>query len=133
MSIRYRVLGTTDDVTACDICGREDLKSTVVLSGADGELYAGSDCASKLTGLRVSEVNLQKRAADRAARETEHATRRAIADAKFQIQFAEFREWMIQTHGVYIDSMGDLMDQAHRLGRTPFSYRQQWKSARSAA
>ena len=47
---RYRVLGTTDESTTCDYCGRVDLKSTVVLD-LDGEItYAGSDCASKMAG-----------------------------------------------------------------------------------
>ena len=31
----YRVLGTTDDVCECGLCGRDDLKSTVALQPLD--------------------------------------------------------------------------------------------------
>lgn len=52
----YRVLGTTDEVTTCDICGKVELKGTIVLGvlDADGnveaELYAGSSCGAKAAG-----------------------------------------------------------------------------------
>lgn len=48
----YRVAGTTDDVTTCDQCGREDLRMTVrlvIVKGdvEDGELFVGSECATR--------------------------------------------------------------------------------------
>jgi hypothetical protein len=52
----YRVLGTTDDVTTCDLCGRRELRGTIVLAILDadgnpeGELYAGSTCGAKAAG-----------------------------------------------------------------------------------
>lgn len=46
----YRVLGTTDENTTCDICGRTELRGTVALQSDDETVYAGSDCASRLTG-----------------------------------------------------------------------------------
>lgn len=133
MAARYRVLGTTDDVTTCDVCGREDLKSTVVLSTGEAEFYAGSDCASRLTGLPVKEVHLQKRTADQERREADGRARRAAAEARAAIEFAEFREWLYATHGIRIASMGELMDMHVKLGRTPFSFRQEWRASKGAA
>lgn len=52
----YRVLGTTDAVTTCEICGRDELRGTIVLGvlDADGnveaEIYAGSSCGAKAAG-----------------------------------------------------------------------------------
>jgi len=72
---RYRVLGTTDDVTTCDVCSKEDLKSTVVLAELDadgnenGILYAGSDCAAKRSGWTQKQVTAAAKAADRTAAE----------------------------------------------------------------
>ena len=33
----YRVLGTTDEVTTCDICGKVELKGTIVLGVLDAD------------------------------------------------------------------------------------------------
>jgi hypothetical protein len=47
---QYRVLGTTDEFTTCDLRGRTNLKSTIALAmlDADGNetdvVYYGSDC-----------------------------------------------------------------------------------------
>ena len=46
-----KVLGTTDEVTACECCGRSDLKGTVVLSDPDGKVgkrYGAFDSKYKL-------------------------------------------------------------------------------------
>lgn len=49
-----RYIGTTDDTTACEHCGRVDLKMTVVLELLDAEgngagevVYYGSTCAAR--------------------------------------------------------------------------------------
>ena len=45
-SIKF--LGTSDEVSTCDCCGRKDLKSTVALSIDDGEaVYFGVTCAAR--------------------------------------------------------------------------------------
>lgn len=64
----FRFLGTTDDTTECAKCGREELRSTVVLDvldadgNSEGVTYYGSTCAArvltaatgrKITGPRV--------------------------------------------------------------------------------
>lgn len=81
----YRVLGTTDDVTTCELCGRVELKSTVALQpldpdgGADGEpVYFGSDCAARAAGWTQKEVRKAAGAADRARVEAERQRRNAI-------------------------------------------------------
>lgn len=72
---RYRAAGTTDDITTCEHCGKDDLKSTVRMVVVDpdgnneGELFAGSDCAARLSGRPVGEIRTEARAADKAASE----------------------------------------------------------------
>lgn len=53
----YRAVGTTDEVTTCELCGKTGLASTVIIEflsdggDGDGEAYLGSDCAArKLAG-----------------------------------------------------------------------------------
>lgn len=47
------ILGITDEQTVCDMCGRVELKSTVII-GEDGVEVGryGSTCASKMLGGR---------------------------------------------------------------------------------
>lgn len=63
----YRALGTSNDVTKCELCGKEDLRGTLVLAilDADGNqeevIYAGSTCGArrlkvKVTALRTAAV-----------------------------------------------------------------------------
>lgn len=43
-----RILGISDDVTACECCGRSDLKKTVSLGDDNGGVrYYGCECAAK--------------------------------------------------------------------------------------
>ncbi len=55
---RFRVLGTTGDVTTCELCGKSELAKTVVLRNlATLELvHAGVDCAAAATARRASHV-----------------------------------------------------------------------------
>lgn len=76
----YRILGTTDEVTTCDCCGRANLLMTIALAPLDADgnagepVHFGTSCAAKaakqpakavrsaLSRLRV----LRAQAADRA-------------------------------------------------------------------
>lgn len=55
---RYRAMGTTDDCTTCDKCGKDHLKKTIILGilDADGNVedvvYYGSTCAGRALGVR---------------------------------------------------------------------------------
>ena len=66
----YRVRGTTDEVTQCQLCGKPELKGTVVLDilDADGNTaevtYAGSTCAAKAAGSRADKIRSAARYAD---------------------------------------------------------------------
>lgn len=64
-----KLLGTTDECTQCQLCGREELKHTVVIEFLDtGEIvHAGSDCAARALGWTQATVRSRARSADRAA------------------------------------------------------------------
>lgn len=80
----YRAMGTTDEVTTCEICGKPELKGTVILAilDADGNreatVYAGATCAARRVGGNVtakkirdaaSGANLKRRLAVEFSRE----------------------------------------------------------------
>jgi len=76
----YRVRGTTDDVTTCQICGKPELCGTVILDilDADGNTedvtYAGTTCAAKVTGSKATSIKNAAAAADyRRSRDLENA------------------------------------------------------------
>ncbi len=50
-----RIVGHTDEITVCDCCGKKNLKSTVALERADGDIvFYGSDCAgAAVTGRKT--------------------------------------------------------------------------------
>jgi len=68
----FSVKGTTGDVTTCGVCGREELRRTVVLHQHDyqtkdfiGVIYAGTDCASRVAGCPQHEMTQRARNADK--------------------------------------------------------------------
>lgn len=76
----YRVGGTTDEITQCELCGRPELKGTVQmieLDAAGNDLedhYFGTSCAAKAAGWTQKEVKAAAKTADQERRE---AARRA--------------------------------------------------------
>lgn len=98
----YKVKGTTDEVTECDLCGRMELKGTVVLlpldvdGNPDGDAeYMGSSCAAKAAGWTQREVTRRvKEAADTARRE-EQAARDAVEAARYAL----YADWLLRTYG----------------------------------
>jgi len=85
---RFTYLGTSDEVDACDCCGKSDLKSTVaILDNDSGEtLYFGTTCAARALKQTVKEVKAGTAAADRAKAEAERKAQQAKHDA-------EMKEW----------------------------------------
>jgi hypothetical protein len=84
----YRVRGTTDDVTECQICGKPELKGTVILDilDADGNTeditYAGTTCAGRLTRTPAKRIRREAELADcQAARRVEWAQEKITAFA----------------------------------------------------
>lgn len=43
-------VGVSDEQTECDLCGRSNLKRTVILRIGGAEVHYGSDCAAKALG-----------------------------------------------------------------------------------
>lgn len=88
MSAKF--LGTTDDVTTCDCCGRKGLKSTVALELAEATdpVYYGVTCAAKALRMPAREVKASASHADRERAEQERRARNAAADAAAAPWFA---------------------------------------------
>ncbi len=66
MSQRFRLLGLDESVNVCDLCGKADLKCTMVLAELDadgsdvGEVYYGRDCGARALGWSVSADRAEK-------------------------------------------------------------------------
>lgn len=107
----WKARGTTDEINACEHCGRQDLKSTVRMvavdadGNEDGESYFGSVCASKMSGRPVAEIQREAREADRAAARAEQ---RRMHDAT--TEFVDFvaEHGTGSTHFERLESMGGL-------------------------
>lgn len=102
----YRVKGTTNDVTDCDLCGRVELKGTVVMATLDadgnefGEVgYFGTSCAAKAAGWTVRQVNAEVKAAKVAAASQQRAQAIAARDAETRAHKA----WVADTYGTGIE------------------------------
>lgn len=62
------IIGTTDERSDCECCGRSDLRTVVVLRDAEGALYFyGTTCAARAHGWEPGDVAKAARRADRAA------------------------------------------------------------------
>jgi hypothetical protein len=87
----YRILGTNDEVTTCECCGRNGLKKTVVLTDSEREVRFGTECAAR--AMKV------------AKRDVEAGVKTATADAararREQINREEevYGEWLMKTYG----------------------------------
>jgi hypothetical protein len=86
MTTTYRTAGTTDEITTCGICGREELRGTVrleivtVTGEVEGEVFAGTSCAGTVAGRSATVITREARDADRDAAE-------AARQAEFQKKF----------------------------------------------
>lgn len=66
--MEVKVLGTTNDVTECECCGRQNLKMTVALSFDDAEaVYYGTTCAARATQWSALDIKRAAREADKKA------------------------------------------------------------------
>lgn len=112
-ALTYRILGTTDDITNCDQCGRDDLNSTVILGylDADGNVegvrYVGSDCGAKLSGLRASVIASDAKKADRSAREAANAAYDEVRYAYTQARDLALVAWIAETYGITCNQPSD--------------------------
>lgn len=61
----YTAIGTTDENTTCDCCGKPNLKMTVVLRDDEGDFhFFGRSCAARATGWKTAYLNREITAAD---------------------------------------------------------------------
>ena len=98
MSKAFEVKGTTDEFTTCELCGREGLKSTIVLvptAGGDVVHY-GSDCGARAAGWAVADIERAARTADDEARRAAEAERFAALSA----ETARWEAWLYERTGV---------------------------------
>lgn len=99
----FRVGGTTDEITTCELCGKPELKGTVqmVELDADGndfaDHYYGTSCAAKAAGWTQKDVRLAARTADRAKKEAAEKARRE-AEAIESAHRSKAKEWWLREH-----------------------------------
>lgn len=78
-----KIKGTTDDVTICGYCGRNDLRETVVCEHEDGSFsYLGSICAAhQYRWGRAAVAKDDAKAIERMAKDADKARREAMDKA----------------------------------------------------
>jgi len=97
----FQVRGMTDQITTCELCGRDELRGTVQMIelDADGnpmrDLYFGTGCAATAAGWTQREVTERVKAAEQARRDAEAAERHAIR----QHTEAEYAAYLTATYG----------------------------------
>jgi len=79
----YKWVGITDEVTTCEICGKEYLKKTIMLANEEGNIsYMGCCCAAKAMGRSYSETKKrQDQEARRLAREAKEKAKQIAKEA----------------------------------------------------
>ncbi len=99
----FQVVGTTDDVTTCGLCGRDELRGTIVLAvlDADGNdtgerNYYGSTCGAKAAGWTVAEINHRVQAAHKAKLDAAEQDAAAYSARRFEALVT----WAGQTLGI---------------------------------
>tara|TARA_R110000868_G_scaffold216141_1_gene466252 strand:- start:868 stop:1248 length:381 start_codon:yes stop_codon:yes gene_type:complete len=113
---KFQYLGTSQDITTCDCCGKSNLKSTVVIRDVetDNELFFGVTCAAKALKVGIKEVKAGTAAADLAKEEDARAEAKKAWDAKQTRWIAH----LIVKAGVMVDGMGrpDVLGMIKKLG-----------------
>ncbi|AER47602.1 hypothetical protein DS6A_48 [Mycobacterium phage DS6A] len=100
---KFIVRGRTDEVTTCELCGREDLSHTIALEVLDadgngtGEVtYYGSECGARAAGWTAREFRANVKAHDTAVRDWLRAEREFADD-----QYHAARDaWLLDNYGV---------------------------------
>jgi hypothetical protein len=91
-SPQYRYIGTTDEQTQCDKCGRAELRSTVIVAELDQDgnvaevLHYGSTCAARALSARYG-VKVTKAQVMNAAASAELDRRNAARDARDMLAY----------------------------------------------
>ena len=101
----YSVKGTTNDVTTCEQCGRDELRATVVLQPLDADgnpdgdpAHFGTSCAAAAAEWTQREVTHRITAAKREAKATAVAAARAAFWKARHEETAAFSRWLKETY-----------------------------------
>lgn len=109
MNSNTKFLGTSDENTVCECCGKKNLKSTVALSIDDADpVYFGVTCAARALKVGVKEVRTANRAADIAKAAADRAEREALHRARF----GSWSAWLETKSGL----KGDVFRAIEKLG-----------------
>ena len=113
----YRAVGTSDEVTTCELCGKEGLASTVVIEftdangDGDGEAFLGSDCAARKLAGRAD-----RKLAVKVTREAKGADLKRAGAVEFSRgHLAYYEPFLAQGQGAYIREYTRL----HKTGMRP--------------
>ena len=135
----YKVLGTTDDVTECEHCGRTDLKGTIRLGvlDADGNVedvtYFGAVCGARAAGWTTKDIRKAAKTADDAYADAWRAAHHENSERTEAAFMARFIPWVLETYGVAIRQVADLSDHRRALGRAPYEIRLEFEAILAAA
>jgi len=69
----YKIIGIDTQNTACECCGREDLKAVVILRGGAGDVRFGRGCAARAMGHRRTAADIHQTALTRTTLEVKNA------------------------------------------------------------
>lgn len=129
----WRAMGSTDEITTCDHCGRDDLKGTVrmvlvtEIGEEDGEQFMGTVCAARMTGRKATEIRTEAVRADREREAARVAAERAESDRRHAAEQAAFAAWVLDRYGVTTSCTADLWGHKAITGKTPFALFCEWK------
>lgn len=118
----FKVLGTTDEVTECQHCGRTDLKGTIRLGELDadgnveGVTYFGAVCGAKAAGWTTKDLRKAAKTADAEWRDMVNEAYRENMDRNHEASMVGFRAWLLAEHGITIVEMGELWEHKKAFG-----------------
>lgn len=101
MTRKYTILGTSDEVTTCDCCGKKNLRSTVALEATDGsgDVHFGRVCAAR--ALEWGDTPDDGRRVQRAAERREEARRETAERAAYEANVAAMRQYVCPSSSPY--------------------------------
>ncbi len=88
----YQVMGTTDERTTCDCCGKTGLKATVCLRSTEtgDDVFYGVVCAARALKTGSKDIKAAAKNAD----EVKAAAIQAAKDAQYRAEFARFQAFL---------------------------------------
>jgi ribosome-binding protein aMBF1 (putative translation factor) len=101
MTTTLKILGITDERTACECCGRDNLKKTVALDKDGVVVYFGTECAAKAMGRTKVQVEKDIRTVARQTAEEAARERTRCCNE----ERAAYDSWKLATFGDIADSL----------------------------